>query len=389
MKHFALLQAALRNILRHQGRSIAILLCLLSILSPFLSALALLEGVKSQSRLSVQEGADLYVTMDLFGRNGVIPLDTAAALRRIDGVIEAVPRIIGRIYLQDKPAVLLGIPAERRIDNLPVLRGTCPGPGEIAIGLKLAQALGLDVGDSIGIGVQAVGIINNAAHVLKKLYRISGIFTAGADIRTADLVLMDVAEAGEVYGMDGFASDIALTLRKGGERSVSEQLIRMNSSFRIQSRQLVNAYVERGLNTRGGIFAALYAAAFAVAIPAILVSSGMGFSERKREIGLLKATGWRNDEILEMAIYENVLYAVIGASAALLLSFLWLRLLNGVLIARLFISGIGDLAPFPVPSQFLPVPFFGAMLAALSITLAGSLSATWRMISIPPAEALR
>ena len=40
-----------------------------------------------------------------------------------------------------------------------------------------------------------------------------------------------------------------------------------------------------------GIFSALYIVAFALGIPAILVTSGFGLSERKREIGIMKATG--------------------------------------------------------------------------------------------------
>jgi ABC-type lipoprotein release transport system permease subunit len=70
-------------------------------------------------------------------------------------------------------------------------------------------------------------------------------------------------------------------------------------------------------------------------------------------------------------------------------SFIWVRLLNGFFIARLFISGVNDVATFPVPSQFLPLPFFGAFALALLVTMVGSIITTWRSAVVPPAEALR
>jgi ABC-type lipoprotein release transport system permease subunit len=140
---------------------------------------------------------------------------------------------------------------------------------------------------------------------------------------------------------------------------------------------------------RGGIFTALYLVAFAVAIPAILVSTGIGFAERRKEIGVLKATGWETSEVMEAALFENALYALTGASVALVISFIWVRMLNGFLIAKMFIPGIGDMPSFPVPSKFLPLPFFAALCIALAVTMTGSLITTWRTAIVPPEETLR
>lgn len=390
LKHLALFHAAADTIARYRLRSLTIVLCLTAVLSPFLSAIAILEGVKAQSLLSVDEGADIYVTMDLFGRNGVIPLGAVAQIKALEGVVDAVPRAVCRISINGKSAVLLGIPFDKRFsDDVSFVQGSPPQAGEVVIGTKLAKALKLGIGDEISIGARAIGIINHVPYIMKKMYRIAGTFTTSADIRTADLVIMDLQEAVSIYEMDGFATDIAIYVKPEHTAQVSEGLMKMNSAFRIQTKDLVKTYVERGLNLRGGVFTSLYLVAFAVSIPAILVLTGIGLPERRREVGVLKATGWRTHEVMAMVVYENLLYALSGASAALVVSFVWVRLLNGFFIARLFISGINDIAAFPVPSKFLFLPFFSSFVLALTVTMVGSIITTWRSSVVPPAEALR
>ncbi|HET6363593.1 MAG TPA: FtsX-like permease family protein [Nitrospirota bacterium] len=388
-KHLAIFNVAVDNVIRHKLRSLTVILCLVAILSPFLSAISILEGVKAQSVRSVEEGADIYVTMDLYGRNGIIPINFTEAIKGIAGVSEAVPRVVGRVFINGKPAVLLGISLERRTDDLMVVQGDLPQSGEVAVGKKLARALNLDVGSDVSIGMRAVGIINDAPYTLTRVYRVSGLIDAAADIRAADIVLMNVNDVADVYEIEGFVTDIAVYTKSGSEAQVINSLIRMNSSFRIQTKALAKTYVEGGLNMRGGIFTALYLVAFAVAVPAILVSTGIGFVERRKEIGVLKATGWGTSEVMEVALYENTLYALTGASAALIISFIWVRILNGFLIAKLFIPGIGGLPSFPVPSRFLPLPFFAALCIAIAVTMTGSLITTWRTAVVPPAETLR
>jgi ABC-type antimicrobial peptide transport system permease subunit len=141
--------------------------------------------------------------------------------------------------------------------------------------------------------------------------------------------------------------------------------------------------------SKGGVFAILYSVAFAVAIPALLLISGFGFSHKKREIGILKATGWQTQEILEMVILENVILALTAAPVSLILSFIWIRVLNAPFIGQVFISEIGNVAPFPIPSRFMPVPFMLSFFFALVLTLTGSIYSTWKAAVVSPAEAMK
>lgn len=388
MKHLNLLNTAIKNVLRYKLRSVVVILCLVAILFPFITAVAILDGVKTQSRISVNEGADIYVTMDMYGRNGVIPIDMVNEIKKIDGVIKAVPRVISRIYIGSRLAVLLGIPIDETA-SLSFVKGALPKKGEIIIGKGMADEIKQDVNGNLSIGVRIMAIIDNVPFIIKKQYRIAGIFKPHSGIWASDLVMMNIEDANSVFEMDGFATDIAVYVKPGSEASVSEKLQKVNTYFRIQTKELVKTYFEGGFNIKGGIFIALYMVAFALAIPAILVSSGFGLSERRKEIGILKATGWQTHDVLEMIFLEGIALALISAPLSFILSFIWVRLLNGFFIAQLFIAGAGSIPSFTVPSKFLPLPFLLSIFFSLVLTMVGSMYSAWRAAIIPPAEALR
>ncbi len=159
--------------------------------------------------------------------------------------------------------------------------------------------------------------------------------------------------------------------------------------LRVQDKSLVKRYFQRGFNYKAGVFTALFTVAFALAIPALLVISGFGQTERKKEIGVLKATGWQTQEVMEMATLENLIIAFTSAPLAILSAMVWMKWFNGAFIAQFFIAEIGLMAPFPVPSRFLPLPSLLAFLFAIVLTMVGSLYPTWKTATVPPAEAMR
>jgi len=364
-------------------------LCLAAILFPFISALSILEGVKAQSRISVEEGADIYVTMDMYGRSGVIPYGVAGEIEKVEGVVKAVPRVISRIYIDNRLAVLLGLPVDEIPRAVNFINGSVPGTDEIVLGNGLSEKLRSGIGDDLSIGLRIFAVVDGVPYIQKKVYRISGIFDSGSGIWTSDLILMDIDEAIETFEMADFVTDVAVYVRPGYSVSVVEGIQKMNSFFRIQTKDIARTYVARGFNIKGGIFMLLYTVAFAIAILALLVVSGAGLSERKREIGILKATGWQTSEVLEMVFFENIIISLIGASVALVLSFIWVRFLNGFFIAQIFIAEIGAFPPFDVPARFMPQPFMLSFLFALVLTMTGSIYTTWRASTVSPAEALR
>ncbi|MDP6124544.1 MAG: FtsX-like permease family protein [Candidatus Latescibacteria bacterium] len=377
--HLNLLKTAAENVLRSKMRSAVVLVALVAILFPFITGIAISEGVRQESMISVENGADLYVTYDQYGKTGPVPITWADSVLALPAVKEVVPRVIGRVYLQDKLVVLVGIDPANYDPGITIVEGRLPEkPFEAVIGRGIADYLKLDVGQRFTFSSYP-----------DRLFMLVGIFKGGTSIWSSDLMLTSFEAAGEVFRQPELATDLLLSVRSGYETGVSEQLAAMNPRFRMQDRALIQRYFDRGFRLKEGIFTAIYTVAFALAIPALLVVSGLGLSDRRREIGVLKATGWHTSEVLEMVVWENLIISLISAPVAVLLSIVWIEGLRGTFIAQFFISEAGLIADFDIPAEYAPLPVFLSVLFALLLTLMGSIYSSWRSAIVPPAEAMK
>jgi ABC-type lipoprotein release transport system permease subunit len=387
-KHLNLLFTAIGNIIRNKVRSIVLILCLIAVLFPFVTALSISEGIKFQSLISVEEGADIYVTMDYFGSNAPIPLDYLERFEKMDGVTKVLPRIVGRTYFANRLATIVGIFPENAPKSIRLAQGRMfHEKDEVIVGKGLAKEFHLQLGVRFSLSVNP-----------SKLFRVAGIFDSSASIWSANLILMAFGDAAEFFQMKGKATDILIYTRPGYATKLAQEIQeetgtsnpdRSEPPLRVQDRTLVKRYFQRGFNYKAGVFTALYTVAFALAIPALLIVSGFGQTERRKEIGIIKATGWQTQEVMEMVALENLVISLTSAPLAILLAMAWLKWFNGAFIAQFFIAEIGLMAPFPVPSRFLPLSCFFAFLFAIVLTMVGSLYSTWRTATVPPVEAMR
>lgn len=361
-----------------------VLLCLIAILSPFITAIAISEGVRFQSLISVREGADLYVTRDNYGSNAPISLRYVEEFSEIQGVLRVLPRVVGRTYFVNKLVIIVGLSLQNLPPSVRCVEGRIfQGREEVIIGTGIARYFNLKIGERFALDVN-----------VEKLFKVVGIFSAGSTIWSSDLIYMSFEDAAELFKLKGMATDILIYTLPGYSDIIGEKIEGMERGkshppHRVQTKGLVKRYFQRGFNLKGGIFTALYILAFALAIPVLLVISGFGLTERKREIGVLKATGWQTQDIMEMVGFENLILSIGSASLSILSAMLWLKVFNGIFLAPFFIAGIGMIPDFPVPSRFLPLPCALSFLLALTLTMVGSIYSTWRTSTIPPAEAMR
>jgi len=383
-------------VLLHPLRSVVCCTAVVVVLLPYLVGLALAKGLEAEAEASARFGADLYVAGSRFGRPVPVPLEAVPAIRRIDGVTAVVPRVVGDVVLgKDRAhAVLVGLPAEGFPAWSACVEGELPRPdslNQLVVGTALARRLNLKVGSMLPPFYRN----ERGEH----LSRVVGVFRADAPLWQANLILTTFDTAQAIFDQPGLATDLLVWCRPGYQSEVSraiEQRLSLAGAAergaarpRVTAREDLLALLPRGLLHREGVFNLHFLLAFVVGILVLLVTSGLGLSERRREIGILKATGWQTDEVLLRGLVESLALSLAGACLALLLAWLWLRVANGYGIAGLFLAGVGAAPAFPVSFRLAPVPALLAFVLSFVVVLTGTLVSAWRAAKVPPWAALR
>jgi ABC-type lipoprotein release transport system permease subunit len=390
-------RTGLAAVLLHPLRSAVSFLAIVAVLLPYLVGLALSQGVQAEAEASIRFGADLYVSGRQFGRPVPIPLSATEKIRRLQGVTSVVPRIVGEAALgrEHVAAVLVGVPPEHAAAWSDCIDGQLPRTrslNELVLGTSLARQLNLKAGSML------LPFYRND-HKGSRNSRIVGVFKADAPLWQAKMILTTFDTAADIFDQRDTATDLLVwcqpealaDVRRAIESEPSLAASPQGEVIRpsVSGRDDLMALLPRGLLHREGIFNLHFLLAFTIGILVLSVTSGIGLGERRREIGILKATGWQTDEILLRGLIESLSLSLAAACVALLLAWLWLRLFNGYGVAALFLDGVTWKPDFPVPFRLTPVPFVLAFVLALAMVLTGTLYSSWRAAVTPPREAMR
>jgi ABC-type lipoprotein release transport system permease subunit len=378
----------------HPLRSVVCVAAAVAALTPYIVGLALAKGVQEEAMDAVRFGPDLLVRGVQFGRAAPLPLSAVKAVADIDGVDSVVPRIVGEVSLgRDRiRCVLVGMPPASFPRWVNCVEGSLPSGGrmsQLVLGSALARRLGLKVGSRIPPFYR-----NSRA---ERLSEVVGIFDPAAPLWQGQMVFTTLQTAAEVFDQPGLVTDLLVTCKHHRAEDVARE-IDAALSFRtedgvvraeVTSSEDVTALLARGPRHDEGVFNLHFALAFVVAILVLLVTSGAGMEGRRREVGILKATGWQTDEVMLRACVESLALAITGACLAFLLAWAWLRLLGGWGLAGIFMPGIDPEARMPVPFRLTPVPLLLGFILSLVVVLTGTLFSTWRAAVTPPREAMR
>jgi putative ABC transport system permease protein len=286
--------------------------------------------------------------------------------RRVAGVPGVARTAKLKLFAADvpgqEPFFAFGLdPGEFVFRRLVVVRGRPPRAGEALAGDRLAPSLRGNVEVSPG-----------------KRFRVAGVFHSGDAFEDSGLVL-PLRTVERLAGRPGEITTVAVTVRPGlrartvatrvehrfpGTVAVYEpgQAIRVDTS----SRLIVDT---------GWIISLL-----ALIVGGIGVTNTMAMSvfERVREIGILRAVGWRTWRIGVLIVSEAIAISLVALGIGLGL---------GVLAADQFsrhTSASGLVRP-----DFTAGVFAWGLAFALGVALIGAAYPTWRAIRLTPIEALR
>ncbi|MGH7135348.1 MAG: ABC transporter permease [Pirellulales bacterium] len=232
----------------------------------------------------------------------------------------------------------------------------------------------------------------------ERVSKVVGIISPDAPLWQANLIFTSFETAARLFDQPALATDVLVYCRAGAAEELAPAIRRRirweladgsRLDVQVAERDAARALWTAAAAHRDGVFHLHWMLAVSIGVLAVLVTSGFGGGERRQEVGVLKAIGWRTDEILLRNLVEGLLLTAAGASLAVLASWFWLSMLNGWAIANLFVPGLGWRPQVDVPFRLAPLPAVLGMLLSWLVVTSGSLYTTWRTAMTPPASAMR
>ncbi len=391
-----ILRSGLSAVLLHPLRSAAIVACVVSLLLPFVAGLAVSEGLRDEAADAARLGADLVVTGSRYGRPAPIPVGAAESVRRLPGVAAVRLRIVGPVDLgaAHEHAVLVGVEPGAIPPDVRCVEGRlfrAGGGNELVVGSRLARRLALAPGARI-----PPFYVNREG---ERVSEVVGVFRSDLPMWEANVVLASLETAQAVFDERGTATQLLVTCDPGYADAVRTAIHSLPTlsdrpgdaplAPRVLARADAEALLARRASFGEGVFALHFVLLFAAAVPLLVVATGAGLRERRRETGILKMLGWGTDEVILRAFVESVVLAAIGGALAILLAALWLGPGGARGIAAVLLPGADADPGFGVPWRLTPGPVLAASALALVLILVGTIPANWRAATAEPMESMR
>jgi len=369
--------------------------------------------------MSVMNGFRKELLEKIVGVNGHIfatpidrPLDdydsVAQKLARINGVKLAIPLVEGQALASSQTGnngVLVRGVREADIKAIPFIggnikSGTLDGfdsgtPG-VAIGRRLANALGLQVGDSMTlVSPQGASTPFGTAPRIKA-YPVKAIFEIGMTEFDGTFVYMPLAEAQAYFNRDGDVNVIEIfvdnpdrtqTVRDAIEADAPRPLVL--SDWRQRNRSFFNALeVERNV-----MFIIL---TLIVLVAALNIVSGliMLVKDKTADIAIMRTMGATRGTVLRVFLITGAAIGVIGTVAGLILGVLFANNIKSIMAALNWITGANLWDPTvrflsDIPSVIDWREVVSVVLMALTLSLLATLYPAWKAARLDPVEALR
>jgi ABC-type antimicrobial peptide transport system permease subunit len=368
-KRIAWAGVTVRNLLRRRTRTVLTSLSIGVGIAAIIALGGIAQGFMSTfTEMVVGSQADLMALEADASDMGYSTID-----ERVGARLAALPDVeavagVGFAFFTTEEAPLLILmgynPHEFGIQHFKIVEGQpLVTNRQMLLGRQAAEAMGLEVGDTL--------------RVLDSSFRIVGIYETGGALEESGSVitLRDVQRlAGRphqvsMYGIRVRDPDRAEEVRDYLNAHFSEIEVSLSSEFAESIPDM-----ER-MGTMTGQIA--YMAVFLGAV-GMLNTMLMSVLERTREIGVLRALGWRRRQVVGMILKESLVLGLVGGACGILLGM-------GLVWALQWIPFVGGMLE----------PHYGMELLARAVIVAlvagtiGGLYPAWRATRMRPVEALQ
>ncbi|MEA3287535.1 MAG: FtsX-like permease family protein [Candidatus Marinimicrobia bacterium] len=357
------------------------------------SVFSISSSIRLELGITLEALPELIVQKMNGGRQTVIPSERAYEIATIPGVNTAIPRVWGYYYFGSANVNFTVIGQDPDLDSYKAkysklfelnasLIDTLTTPFFLA-GQGVVEIMDQYYFRDEFFFITANGNILNLA--------LAGTFSDESSLETNDVILMPEYLARELFDIyEDDATDIVVRVSNPAEIEIVKQKIQfMYPDCRIISKDQIESSYQNVFDYKSGLFLALLIPAF-MAFFTMVYDKASGLSlEEKREIGIMKAVGWRVEDVLILKLLESGFISLFSYFSGVALSFFFVYTLDAPLLKNLFI-GAGNLKPAFQLTPVIDVHILSlSFMAIVPVYILATIIPAWRTAIIDADEVMR
>ena len=380
------MEYAINSILRQKGKNIFIFI-VFTLLVTILSAVFFVSGsIKYELNQTLNQMPSIVVQNIKGGRVVEVDESLGDEFLEIEGVSSVVGRVWGYYHFipADVDFTIIGIDEfEKQYSS---------------IFEKYSQKLD-ENSMIVGDGVKKIlnrYYYNEYFNFIKynatiKKIKIGTTFSKDTKFQTDDVMLMSKDNAREIFNIDSNkVVDFAINVANKNEiLTVVSKIKLILPTARVITKDDLAIEYEKLFNYKGGLFLALFLISTFTFFIIVYDKVSSISSEEKREIGVLKAIGWRVEDILKEKFYEASVISFLAYFLGVSIALSYVYIFNAPLIRDIFVGSSNLKTDLNLMFVFDTQTLFLVFFLSVPIYIASIIVPAWRVATLDADELIR
>jgi putative ABC transport system permease protein len=367
----------LKNLTRRPLRTLLTITAIAIAIAAVVSLVGIANGFE-RTFMTLYESADVHMVVVRAGArqrlNSTLDENLRERIRQVPGVKEVLMGLTDVVSFEEAglySVVVQGFQPETAVcDHLTIIEGRPLKQGDVRrvlLGTILAGNLGKKIGDEVEV-------------VEKERYKVVGIYESRNVFENGGLVI-PLKELQRIMDRPGKVTGFSVVLEAPNDAAAVQDVRHRIEALAPGLSALPVADHIRSITeirlAKGMAWLTSWIALF-IGFFAMMNTMIMSVHERTREIGILRAVGWRVPRVVRMVLLEAVFLSVLGAVCGMVGAGVLVQLLTHIQA----VSGL-------IEGRIAPIFFVYGFVIAVVLGLLGSVLPAIRAARMMPTEALR
>lgn len=387
-----LIEFAINALFRQKNKNIFILIIFTLLIFLLSSIFFISKSIQNELNITVNSLPDITIQKLSAGRHHDIDVSLVDEILEIPGIKTASPRVWGYYYFENAGVNFSVVGIDEFEEQYKEKLNEVVKKYDFSKALENSSMI-------VGTGVKKIledNYYKEYFNFIKsngsfKKVNILGTFKDTTNLESNDIILLPKELAQDIFGMPkNKATDIVIRVSNPNEVPTIASKIKLKyPDCRVITKQELAISYQNIFDYKSGIFLLFFIISiFTFFIIIFDRVSGLS-SEEKKEIGILKAIGWRVEDVLKEKFYEAFIISFTSYILGVVLALFYVYILHAPLLNNIF-SGYSILKanfnlPFVLDINSLVLIF----LLSVPIYIAAIIVPSWRNSTIETDKVIR